>query len=403
MADSALILIMNFRKMRIVFFHQGRINDWAGAVLGGLKSQFPEAEVLVFDLHQLVKDRLGVLALNAAAAGMRYAGDLVRRRRDLDDAFFTTPYIFRKVREISTQIHAKYPSDFSFQMHSMHDHSSPHRPHFVYTDFTYRSCRDNAFYGKYRWVPTRSDQLIENETEIYLNSECTFSQTGSVVRTLINDYGIPFEKALNVCYGPNINAITLRAIVCDVSRYRSKTVLFIGNDWERKGGPELVQAFNLVRRKIPDAKLLIVGCEPKLDIDGVEVMGKIPLMQLPDYYARASVFCMPSKLEPSAGVYVEAMHAGLPVVALDTKETREIVRNAVSGFLVPFSDVVGMGERLSALLSSPELCESMGRNGRQSARENHTWEQTFSKIGTRIRFCINQKREDQIEVKSSNI
>ncbi len=374
--------------MRVLFFHQGRINDWAGAVLNGLKGQFPEAEVLVFDLHHLIKERPAILARNAVAAGMRYGWDLARGKRDLDDAFFTTDYIFHKVREISAEIHARFPSDFSFQMHSMHDHSSPERPHFVYTDFTYQRCRENLFYGKYKWVPSRSDRLMTLEREIYLNCECTFSQTDAVVRSLVEHYGVSPDKALNTRYGPNIDHKILAAISDDQSRYSLKTVLFIGGDWSRKGGIELLSAFKRVREWIPEAKLVILGCDLRIQGEGVKVVGKVPLCDLPGYYAKASVFCMPSKLEPSAGVYVEAMHAGLPVVALDAKETREVVTDGASGFLVQSGDVDELADRLASLLLSPETCAMMGRAGRQIASERYVWQKTFGEIGHRIRESL---------------
>jgi glycosyltransferase involved in cell wall biosynthesis len=63
---------------------------------------------------------------------------------------------------------------------------------------------------------------------------------------------------------------------------------------------------------------------------------------------------MPSKLEPSASVYVEAMHAGLPVVALRTGAVSELITDGDSGYLVDLGDVERLASVLTGLLDDPE-------------------------------------------------
>jgi glycosyltransferase involved in cell wall biosynthesis len=374
---------------RILFFHQGRIADWAGAIHRGISNQFPSAEIINFDLHNILKARSGFIVKNLVAAVGRYGGDLLLGKRDLDDAFFTTPYVFEEIRKISREIHEKYPSDFSFQVHSMHDHSSNERPHFVYTDFTYENCKSSSFYGRFKWAPKRSDKLIELEFGIYRRSNCTFSQTQSVASMLMQKYEIPENNVLNVKYGPNLSQDLLNSLGVGLDRYHSKTIIFVGGDWNRKGGPDLMAAFSLLRREIPDAKLLVIGCNPECDPAVAEVVGRIPLDSLVHYYARAAVFCMPSKLEPSASVYVEAMHAGLPVVALRSEPTSELVVEGVTGHLVSSGDIQGLADKLASLLLSPVKCREMGINARRFVECNYTWENTFNCVGDRIRKVIN--------------
>jgi glycosyltransferase involved in cell wall biosynthesis len=373
---------------RILFFHQGRIADWAGAVHRGLSGQFPSTEIINFDLHHLIKARPCLIVKNLVAAVGRYGGDLLLGKRDLDDAFFTTPYVFREIRKISHEIHEKYPSDFSFQVHSMHDHSSPDRPHFVYTDYSYENCRENAAYKRHRWAPSRADWLIEMERAIYNRASCTFVQSELVAHTIRGKYRIPAEQVLNVRYGPNVDIRQLIDIPAALDRFRRKTVIFVGGDWERKGGPELVESFKLVLQSHPQAKLLIAGCKPGLNLPYTEELGKVPLDELAAYYAQASVFCMPSRLEPSASVYVEAMCAGLPVVALNAGAVRELVVPGETGYLAEPGDVEGLSKSIIRLFDDPELCRRLAENGRTSVLSQYAWPSVFQKVGAKIRSAL---------------
>ncbi len=345
-----------------------------------------------FDLHELVKQRRLLLAKNLCATITRYGWDLAAQRRDLDDAFFTTGYLFERVRDLSQEIHRLYPADFSFQMHSMHDHSAPGTPHFVYTDFTYKSGRQLPSYGCYKWAPPRSDKLISLEQSIYDGAACTFVQSQSVATTLVRDYGINASRVLNVRYGPNIDRDVLLQIPITEKRYQSNNVLFVGGEWQRKGGSELVRAFAKVHQVHPDAKLIVVGCAPNERCPFMQVIGKIPLDQLANYYRQASVFCMPSKREPSASVYVEAMYSGLPVVALQLGAVCELVVNDHTGYLVGPGDMETLAHKLIELLGDPAKCCRMGASGRKAVASDYSWDRAFERVGERIRECLGLNR-----------
>jgi glycosyltransferase involved in cell wall biosynthesis len=376
------------QPMRILFFYQGRIVDWAGAVLNGLRQQFPMAEFSCFDVHAMVKERPTLLIGTLFAVVTRYGRDLLLKRRDLDDAFFTTPYLFHRIRSLSAAIQRRQRADFSFQMHSMHDHSFGGTPHFVYTDFTYHSCRASKAYGHARWAPARSDRIIGLEREIYSAAATTFVQSKNVAETLTNAYQIPQERVVNVRYGPNIDVKLLRELPTTLERYRARQILFVGGAWERKGGPELVAAFSKVQEVFPNAHLLVIGCSPPINNPAVTVLPKVPLGQLAEFYGRSSLFCMPSRLEPSASVFIEAMHSGLPVVALQPGAVAEIVVNGETGELVHEGDVEGLASALIRLLVDPERTRRMGCHARDVVAKDYVWDAVFDLVGNRIRSLL---------------
>jgi glycosyltransferase involved in cell wall biosynthesis len=91
---------------------------------------------------------------------------------------------------------------------------------------------------------------------------------------------------------------------------------------------------------------------------------------------RASdVFLFPSTSEGLGTSVLEAMAAGLPVVACDTGGTREIVQDGVTGFLVEPHDVRSMARAVADLLGEPELASSFGRRGR-AVVQDFTFERT---------------------------
>jgi glycosyltransferase involved in cell wall biosynthesis len=159
--------------------------------------------------------------------------------------------------------------------------------------------------------------------------------------------------------------------------------VFVGVDWERTGGPPLLEAFRRVRAQVPDATLTIVGCRPPVSEPGVDVVGRVPLSEVWRYYAEATVFCMPTRWEPFGIVYLEAMMQRLPVVATRVGAIPDFVSESDNGFLVGVDDVDGMARRLIQLLRNPELCREMGKRGFCIA-QRYSWDHAADIMVTAI-------------------
>lgn len=95
--------------------------------------------------------------------------------------------------------------------------------------------------------------------------------------------------------------------------------------------------------------------------------------------AKAQIFVLTSRWEGFPRSILEAMRAGLPVVASDVGGVAEAVDDGVSGFVVPRGDVEALKQRLQRLLLDPELRKSMGTNGRQRFEREFTFERMFEK------------------------
>lgn len=219
-------------------------------------------------------------------------------------------------------------------------------------------------------------KAARRERRIYRGSSGVFVFSDFVRRSLIADYKVDPARVHVVYAGVNLT-------IPPVPRRETPaqpTILFIGRDFERKGGPLLVRAFRRVRAAVPDARLIIGGCNPSISEQGVEVVGFIDKMQpdgerrLADLYARASVFTMPSHFEPFGIVYAEAMHFGLPCVAVDHCAMPEIVTHGVTGLLVPPGREGDLALALITLLREREMARRMGDEGVAKARRLFDWD-----------------------------
>ena len=103
--------------------------------------------------------------------------------------------------------------------------------------------------------------------------------------------------------------------------------------------------------------------------DMVELLGYINHAQMEHELARASVFLLPSRQENSPMAIAEAMAAGIPVITSNRCGMPYMVHEGQTGFLIDPESTSQITQRLTQLVSSQQLCERMGRIGRQTAME----------------------------------
>ena len=156
-----------------------------------------------------------------------------------------------------------------------------------------------------------------------------------------------------------------------------------------KGIAYLIRAFASLRSEVPDLRLEIAGSGPERDdieheICSHDLSDCITLLDwqtdLSSLFARWDIFVQPS-LEESFGIAaLEAMAAGLPVVATAVGGVPELVQDGRTGWLVPPADPGALATRLSELLLDPERMRAMGAAGRIRARETFSAERMVNSI-----------------------
>jgi glycosyltransferase involved in cell wall biosynthesis len=362
------------------FIKIGEFSHTNQHVLKQLQARFPELQATVIDLSELrvirKRDVPGIMLSVASEFGPLACVSGARLRRHM----YRTAYVFQRARDSLMSRLAGSRHLFTFQTQSLFDASLPGTPHFIYTDHTHL---ENFRYP----APDASTPLSHGwarlEGVAYQNARLVFTMSRNISRSLVRDYGCVPQKVKCVHAGSNVGPVAIDDI--DNGRFSSKNILFVGVDWERKGGPTLLAAFRAVRQAHPDARLTIVGCSPPISEPGVHVEGRVPLGEVAKYYRAASVFCLPTLNEPFGLVFLEAFSYGLPVVATRLGAIPEIVADGKSGYLVAPRDPTELAQRLSALLGDPARCAKFGAHGNQWVSHRYTWEDTGHKIASYIK------------------
>ena len=150
----------------------------------------------------------------------------------------------------------------------------------------------------------------------------------------------------------------------------------------------MIKAFSQVLKVHPDARLTVVGCSPNLDVPNCNVVGLIPLDEVPYYYNQSSIFCLPSKLEPAANVCIEAMNHRLPIVASNVGAMPDFVCHGENGFLIPPGDIDQLAAVLIDLVGNPEKCRVFGEVGLNIVAERYTWEKVGAKLKENILAAV---------------
>ena len=167
-------------------------------------------------------------------------------------------------------------------------------------------------------------------------------------------------------------------------------LLFVGRLEPRKGLDVLVRAFLRLRASRPRLRLCVVGEGPdrqrcqEMIPDSVRpdvlFVGAVSEEEKPRYHASADLYVAPNTGGESFGiVLLEAMAAGLPVVASDIPGFRTVLKDGRQGRLVPPNDAFGLAEAIDTLLSNEKLRQAMAAEGRRTVTE-YDWGGVSAKI-----------------------
>ncbi len=348
------------------------IND---AVLDRARAEFLDLDAETVDVRVWVRSHRGLLVRNLLAVLRERGPRVLLDRTRLWGAFWRTGLIQRAIRNHVRELAAERDVRFTLQTQSLFDASTKVAPHFVYTDHTERV---NEWYPDYRPEDAPPAAWLDRERLIYDHATITFTMSAHVSRSLIEQYGLTADRVRCVGAGSNTSP------PAGDPDYDSRHVVFVGRDWERKGGPDLLAAFDRVRAELPDATLTVIGCRPQITAPGVRVLGEIAPDEVAREYARSAVFCMPTLVEPFGIVFVEALTHGLPVVATDVGAVPDVVRSE-SGFLHSPHDREGIAASLLRLLDDPDLARRMGSTGRADVALRYTWITAVGEMASLIR------------------
>jgi glycosyltransferase involved in cell wall biosynthesis len=157
-------------------------------------------------------------------------------------------------------------------------------------------------------------------------------------------------------------------------------LLFVGGDFERKGGTDLIEAMRVLDRPVEldvvsSSAVAPTGLPVRVHA-GVAANSPI----ITELFRRADVFVLPSRGDCTPLAVAEALACGLPVVATPVGGMPELVRHGENGLLVPPSDPRQLARALSVLVDQPDTRRWYGGNSRRLAEEEHDVDKNCRKI-----------------------
>jgi glycosyltransferase involved in cell wall biosynthesis len=200
-------------------------------------------------------------------------------------------------------------------------------------------------------------------------------------QSVVDDYGVPAERV--IVNPPGVDLAFWQPDHEPVASGGGKRVLFVGGDFRRKGGEVLldwhrqhgggVELHVVTREDVPAAPDLYVYRDMQPNTG-----------ELLNLYRQADLFVLPSLGECFGIATVEAMAAGLPVIASDVGGTADIIEHGGNGFIAPAGDGHTLAVQIATILGDDSLRASMARRSRELAEArfdvDHNARETLSAL-----------------------
>ena len=178
-------------------------------------------------------------------------------------------------------------------------------------------------------------------------------------------------------------------------------VLFVGRPEKRKGLKYLIRAFVGVQRAIPNSRLIVLGAGEfgryenavrRAKLRDVVFRSYVPFDEMPRYHRSAHVFCAPNTGFESQGiVLLEAMAAGLPIVASNIEGFAGVLTHGVEGLLVRPEDAQVLADAIVDLLRDRERSAAMAARGRERA-QYYSWDRVTQQVLSYYERLIYERR-----------
>lgn len=168
----------------------------------------------------------------------------------------------------------------------------------------------------------------------------------------------------------------------------SPNVLFLGRLDPRNGLETLIDSFPHVLKEVPEARLLVLGDGPLRPVYEERAAGLLNQKiffegqineDRPDYFATSRVFCYPATKASFGITLLEAMAAGVPVVATDNKGFKDMIQHGENGLLVKQEDPVDLAQGIVRVLKDKELEKRLIEKGSEMA-DQFSWSHVTDRI-----------------------
>jgi glycosyltransferase involved in cell wall biosynthesis len=217
----------------------------------------------------------------------------------------------------------------------------------------------------------------------------------------ITDYGIDAGKISVVPCGANMDMIPASTEL-NLNASGQCRLLFLGVEWERKGGDIALETFRLLKQKGINPYLNIIGCVSPHDLSGETAISVIPFLDknnLNDFQKLQQIFfatdflLLPTRAECAGVVFSEASAFGIPSITTNTGGVSTYIKDGINGYAFPLqTGAEGFSEKISRLLEDQQALQNLKHSSRKYYEETLNWDQwglRFQQIAERL---VKEKR-----------
>ena len=159
--------------------------------------------------------------------------------------------------------------------------------------------------------------------------------------------------------------------------------------------PCLLRAFAIIQRRIPDARLIVIGDGPErervhgvakeLELKHVEFLGAVPPTEMGRWYDEADVYLNASDIDNMPNSIIESFACGLPVVTTNAGGIPYVVEQERNGLMVECGDHEALAAAALRLLDEPELAQRLIAEALSDVEQQYTWEAVGERWGALYR------------------
>lgn len=236
------------------------------------------------------------------------------------------------------------------------------------------------------------EQTWEDERKIYRAADLCVPWSSWIEDSLRRDFDVPQERIY--VSPPAIATADFPSAAPAKSAGQLPRILFCGNDFERKGGPQLVRWHQELWSQKAELHIASAGAPPLADLPNVFRHGSVPHERLvKEMLPSSDVFCLPTQSDMSPFAVAEAQAAGLPTVSSRIGGLSDMVVEGKTGFLLPPDDEAGFKAAITRLINDPRLREEMSQQARRHADQNLDAAKVFPRLLDRLVALKESERE----------
>ncbi len=252
------------------------------------------------------------------------------------------------------------------------------RPYYLYTDLT-QKLTDRLWQP---WALKGSDKEISKwyrlETEAFHRAEKIFTLNDRTKASFVDDYQIDPDKVIVV--GSGINLECTSALAFDQKNNYPFTLFFLTTEFERQGGPTVVKAFDLIKQKKTDIRLIIGGKYPR-DLPGsIITKGNLTADSIAKILDETHIFLMPGPIGGVQSVLQAMNKKCLCIVGASNILVADLIENNQTGIVVRSDDPFQLAERILELSQQQSLIKKIADRAYDFALQNFTWDHIVQKM-----------------------